>query len=55
MPNITATIGPIQHTEAPNAVAILADLGFHDRSHFTRLFRRRWGCPPAEYRRRQGG
>lgn len=34
---------------------ILTDLGFHDRSHFTRLFRRRWGCPPAEYRRRQGG
>lgn len=44
---LTASDEPIE--------TILDDLGFHDRSHFTRLFRRHWGCPPAEYRRRQGG
>jgi AraC family transcriptional regulator len=33
---------------------VAAEAGFADQSHFTRLFRRRFGCTPAVFRQRCG-
>jgi AraC-like DNA-binding protein len=42
----------LSHTDAPvTEIAFCA--GFHDLSHFARLFRRRTGCSPREFRQRQ--
>jgi len=32
--------------------AIAFDWGFSDLSHFTRRFKRKFGCPPRDWRRR---
>lgn len=34
---------------------LAADFAFVDRHHLTRAFTQRWGCPPAEFRRRNRG
>ena len=36
-------------------VALAVDHGFCDQSHFVREFRREFGIPPGEYRKRQAG
>ena len=42
-------------TSRRSLAAIAADHGFCDQSHFVREFRREFGLPPGEYRKRQDG
>ncbi|MCD8151426.1 MAG: AraC family transcriptional regulator [Clostridiales bacterium] len=34
--------------------AIVEQLGYYDRSYFNRVFRKRYGCSPQEYRQNKG-
>jgi transcriptional regulator GlxA family with amidase domain len=42
-------------TSRRSLAALAADHGFCDQSHFVREFRREFGLPPGEYRKRQDG
>lgn len=42
-------------TARGSLAAIAVDHGFCDQSHFVREFRREFGIPPGEYRKRQNG
>lgn len=38
-------------TEEHSIAAIAAELGFHDQFHFSRVFKKKTGMPPSEFRR----